>query len=272
MKQTLLVGPFGGSAMYLRDKFDILRAAYFSPEQVGTIANDQLATRLITRLCTPRRTFIDVGAHIGSVISAVRRHDPSIRIVAIEAMPDKAQRLRRRFPSVDTHACAVGESTGEVSFFVNSKHSGYSSLGKPANVADKSISEIRVRIEKLDDLVAPKDVDAIKIDVEGAELGVLRGGINVLRKCRPIVMFESAPQTADGLGYTKEAMHGFLTENDFSVIVPNRVAHDGDGLSSIGFIESHWYPRRATNYFAVPFERRVEFRDRSRSILGIGSG
>ena len=272
MKQALLGSPFGRTAIFLRDKFDILREALSSLEQLGTIANDQLATHLITKLCPPRRTFIDIGAHIGSVISEVRRRDPSIRIVAIEAMPDKAERLRRRFPSVETHACAVGESTGEVSFFVNSKHSGYSSLGRPANAGDKSISEIRVRIEKLDDLVSPEDVDAIKIDVEGAELGVLRGGINLLRKCRPIIMFESAPEMADGLGYTKEAMHGFLTENDFSVIVPNRVAHDGDGLTSIGFIESHWYPRRTTNYFAVPFERRVEFRDRARSILGIGSG
>lgn len=129
-----------------------------------------------------------------------------------------------------------------------------------------------MRIEKLDDLVPPKDVDAIKIDVEGAELGVLRGGISVLRNCRPIIMFESAPEAANGLGYTKEAIHDFLTENAFSVVVPNRVAHEGDGLTSIGFIESHWYPRRTTNYFAVPFERRIEFRDRARRILGVGSG
>ena len=272
MKQSLLGGPFGRSAMLLRDKLDILREACFSPERVGTVANDQLATRLITNLCAPRRTFIDIGAHIGSVISAVMHNDPSVRIVAIEAMPDKAERLRRKFHSVEMHACAVGESTGEVSFFVNSKHSGYSSLGKPANADDKSISEIRVRIEKLDDLVPPKDVDAIKIDVEGAELGVLRGGISVLRNCRPIIMFESAPEAANGLGYTKEAIHDFLTENAFSVVVPNRVAHEGDGLTSIGFIESHWYPRRTTNYFAVPFERRIEFRDRARRILGVGSG
>jgi precorrin-6B methylase 2 len=98
MKQALLGSPFGRTAIFLRDKFDILREALSSLEQLGTIANDQLATHLITKLCPPRRTFIDIGAHIGSVISEVRRRDPSIRIVAIEAMPDKAERLRRRFP------------------------------------------------------------------------------------------------------------------------------------------------------------------------------
>jgi hypothetical protein len=36
-----------------------------------------------------------------------------------------------------------------------------------------------------------------------------------------------------------------------------------------GFIDSHIYPRRCTNYFAIPSERRIEIRDRARDILGI---
>jgi hypothetical protein len=134
-------------------------------------------------------------------------------------------------------------------------------------MGDKSILEIKVRLEKLDNLVPHMDVDAIKIDVEGAELGVIRGAVNILRRCRPIIMFESGPQADDGLGYTKEAILDFLNSHDFSVVVPNRVAHDDDGLTSAGFIESHLYPRRTTNYFAIPTERRTEFRDRARSIL-----
>ena len=111
------------------------------------------------------------------------------------------------------------------------------------------------------------DVDAIKIDVEGAELGVLRGAVKILRKCRPIIMFESAPQTDDGLGYTKEAIFEFLSSVDYCLVVPNRVAHNDDGLTLTGFNESHLYPRRTTNYFAIPSERRLVFRDRARSIL-----
>jgi FkbM family methyltransferase len=38
-----------------------------------------------------------------------------------------------------------------------------------------------VPIEKLDNLIKSTDVDAIKIDVEGAELGVLRGAVDILR-------------------------------------------------------------------------------------------
>jgi FkbM family methyltransferase len=269
MKQNLLGGPLGRGAMFLRDKFGILKQAWVSPEQVGTLANDQLATYLITKICKPHCTFIDVGAHIGSVISEVKHNDASVKIVAIEAIPEKADNLRRKFPFVELHGCAVGEATGETSFFVNTKRSGYSSLGRAGSIDDKSTYEIKIRIETLDNLVSSMDVDAIKIDVEGAELGVLRGGVDTLRKCRPIIMFESGPQVDDGLGYTKEAIYDFLASNDFSVLVPNRVAHNGDALTLTGFIESHWFPRRTTNYFAIPTERRIECRDRARGILRI---
>jgi FkbM family methyltransferase len=215
---------------------------------------------------------VDVGAHIGSIVSAVMHNHAAARIVAIEAMPHKVERLRRKFPSVEFHGCAVGESSGEAAFFVNTRYSGYSSLGRPENHADKSIIEIRVPVRRLDELVTSADVDAVKIDVEGAELGVLRGAVGLLKKCRPIVMFESGPQEDDGLGYTKEALYEFLGANGYSVLVPNRVAHDDDGLTSSGFVESHRYPRRTTNYFAIPGERRVEFRDRARNILKIGVG
>jgi FkbM family methyltransferase len=270
VKQFLLSMPFGRSAIFLRDKVVILKDACFSLEEVGTTANDLLATILITKICGSHKTFIDVGAHIGSIIAKVRHNDSSTKIIAIEAIPQKVKNLQRRFPFVEVHCCAVGETTREVAFFVDTERSGYSTLARPINTSGKPKIEIRVPMQKLDDLVNAIDVDAIKIDVEGAELGVLRGAVNILRKCRPIIMFESAPQTDNGLGYTKEAIFEFLTSADYCLVVPNRVAQNDAGLTLTGFSESHLYPRRTTNYFAIPSERRSDFRDRARSILRLG--
>jgi FkbM family methyltransferase len=116
--------------------------AHLSVEAVGTLANDQLATTLITRICGSHRTFIDVGAHIGSIIAQVRHYDRSIKIVAIEAIPAKAQDLRRRFPFVELHGCAVGETTGEIAFFIDIRQSGYSSLATPIETEKKYKREI----------------------------------------------------------------------------------------------------------------------------------
>jgi len=271
MKQYILRSWFGGAALYLRDKIEIVRAALHSPEDAGMISNDQMAVRLITRICAPNKTFIDVGAHIGSILSEVKRHDPSIKLIAIEAIPQKVEKLRRSFPSVEVHECAAGDASGEISFFIDLKQSGYSSLGKAAHVKADRLRAITVQVKRLDEIVLTNDADAIKIDVEGAELGVLRGAINLLKKCRPVVMFESAPQADDGLGYSKEAMYDFLTSNGFSILAPNRVAHDDPGLSMEGFLESHWYPRRTTNYLAIPTERRIEIRDKARQVVYRGS-
>jgi FkbM family methyltransferase len=266
MKQQLLGSLLGRLALAWRDKLKIVQAALFNPERVGTIANDQLASNLVTKICQADKTFIDIGAHIGSVIAGVMDNDPSIKIIAVEAMPDKIINLRRKFPSVEFHDCAVGEATGEVSFFVNKRLTGYSSLIKPANTSSDMVSEIKVPIKKLDDLVSSKAVDVIKIDVEGAELGVLRGGVNLLKKSRPTIMFESGPQPNNDLGYTKEALFQFLTANSYVVLIPNRVAHDSPGLSEEEFVESHIYPRRTTNYFAIPEERRLEIKNRVRAV------
>ncbi len=269
IRQKILGTALGRLVMKIRDRIGIAKTALFSEESAGTITNDWMATFLVTKLCQPNRSFIDVGAHIGSIVSEVSHHDSTIKIIAVEATPDKALNLRRKFPAIEIHECAVGENNdAEVSFYVNTKQSGYSSLGKPSENHGQDTVEIKVTIKKLDDLVTADDVDVIKIDVEGAELGVLRGSAQIISNCRPVIMFESAPQN-NGLDYTKDDMWEFFSNNKYELFVPNRVAHNGPGLTMEGFSESHFYPRRTTNYFAVPIERRVKTRDLARKILNI---
>lgn len=267
-KQFILGTPIGRIFMSVRSAINLWQAAYRSPEQLGMLANDELATQIVTNICQHNKTFIDVGAHIGSIISSVNYNDSSINIVAIEAIPEKAEKLRKKFPFVEIHACAVGDQEGEISFFINTKQSGYSSLFKPihSTISSKKIS---VPINKLDDLVLSNNVDVIKIDVEGAELLVLRGSKNLIKTNRPIIMFESGPSNTNDLGLTKEALWQFFSELNYRVYIPNRVAHNDSGLSQEGFIESHIYPRRTTNYFAISSERRLEVRDRVRKLLGV---
>jgi FkbM family methyltransferase len=269
MKQMFVGTAVGRFAMSVRDSLHLLRAMHFQPEIAGTLANDWLASFLVTRLCQPNKTFVDVGAHIGSIISDVVRHCPAVKIVAVEAIPQKGEALRRKFPAVEFHGCALGESEGETSFFVNTKRSGYSSLGRPTDGGTSDIVELKVPLKRLDGLIAADGIDVIKIDVEGAELGVLRGSGQIVAKSRPTIMFESGPPAEDGLGYTKEALWGWFAERNYAVLIPNRVAHVDPGLSQAGFVESHLYPRRTTNYFAVANERRDEIRERARAVLDI---
>ena len=268
IKQRLIGSWLGDTLSRFRDIYNLIYCVFKEPEFVGALANDQIALQLTTKICQPGHTFIDVGAHIGSVTSDVLKFIPNVRVEAIEAMPDKISNLVKNFPSVNFHACAVGERECEATFFINTVASGYSSLNKIYG-ANGAIKEIKVPVKLLDSLVQCSKVDVIKIDVEGAELGVLRGSINILNNCRPLVMFESCSTETNALGYSPQGMWEFLNSTSYMIVIPTRLAHIDNGLTKEGFVESNLHPRRTTNYFAVPFERRAEFRNSARRILGL---
>lgn len=257
--KKLLVGTVAGHV--LEDCRSLVERLAASPSAVGTIANDAMASRLIAGLARGQRNFVDVGAHIGSVVARVRREAPETAITAVEAIPEKAESLRTKFPDIKVHAYAVGDDVGEVTFFVNRKASGYSSLARTDGSA-----AIRVPLQRLDNLIDL--VDVIKLDIEGAELGALRGAERLVMTGRPIAMFESAPGAGASLGFSLEDMFAWWSSKGYGLYVPNRVAHDGPPLTMDSFIESHAYPRRTTNYFAIPDEKRIDVRDRARAIVG----
>ena len=248
-----------------RGRLSLFKAAYAMPERVGTRANDFLASRIITNICQSGKTFVDVGSHIGSVISEVNRNDNRVNIIGIEAIPEKVVELRKNFSFAEIHDCAVGGENKIVSFFVNDSKSGFSSLNEPTNDNGYNVREIKVSMRKLDELVTTDQVDAIKIDVEGAELGVIKGGQETIAKCKPIVLFESS---ANENGNLQELWQLFELM-DYKIHLPNRLAHNDIGLPLECFLDSHVYPRHTNNYFAVPISRRDEIRDRTRQILGL---
>lgn len=260
-----LTGTRAGSLMMaLRDRAELVGSAASGSVTrsvaVGDIRNNALASVLLTRLRRPGKTFVDVGAHIGSVVSEVARHT-SGPIIAFEAIPAKAGYLAKRYPSVVVHNCALLDRAGEVSFFIDNAQSGYSSLAG----GQDNVTEIVVPGARMDDIVTTDDVDVIKIDVEGAELGVLQGAEAVIARCRPVVMFESGPQNV--MGYTKEAIWQWFTDRDYLIYLPDRITRAARAATLEVFLDSHEYPRRTTNYFAIPAERMDEISARARTIL-----
>ena len=253
MKRFLVATPAGNIACAARDVWHYLSTA---KEEAGTLANNQLAAHYVVRICRPGMTFVDVGAHIGSVNSEVSRHCPSVSLVAIEPIPDKALHLRRKFPRAEVHNCALSDRDGEVTFYVDSASSAYSSLARHSLAS----TAITVEVKRLDQIVTT-GVDVIKIDVEGAELGVLQGAEELTKTSRPTIMVESGP--TDVLGYTKKALFEWFVTRSYSIFVPNRLPHDGLPLTLDGFIEAHCYPFRTLNYFGVANERVSELQSRA---------
>ena len=60
-----------------------------------------------------------------------------------------------------------------------------------------------------------KDVDAIKIDVEGSELLVIEGAIDTIDRCRPSVQVEIVPKQCNAFGYDPQALYDFFARRDY---------------------------------------------------------
>lgn len=260
LKRMLAGTGLGNAAVRMRDRFGLVRSAIGGSAELGDQRNNAIATHLVIGLRRPGRTFIDVGAHIGSVLGEVLRTSPG-KVIAFEAIPAKAAHLAKKFPAVVVHNCALLDHEGEERFFVDNARSGYSSLAR----REGDVTEISVPLARMDSLVAEVDVDVIKIDVEGAELGVLRGAEDVIARCRPVVLFESGP--GDVMGYTKDALWRWFDERDYQIYFPDRVSRAARAATLEVFIDSHEYPRRSMNYFAIPAERLSEVSARARELL-----
>ena len=92
---------------------------------------------------------------------------------------------------------AVSDVAGQASFVHYRDRPAWSGFVTRPDDVNSRADEIVVDVVRLDDAL-PGDFRPalIKIDVEGAELLVLRGGIETLRRHRPIVVFEHARAAA----------------------------------------------------------------------------
>jgi FkbM family methyltransferase len=140
--------------------------------------------RVLSKLLVPGTTFVDVGAHIGLLtLAGARAVGASGKVLAIEPVPLCFELLQRSLTinglaeRVEGKCQAVGAHHAHCKFFVRDVL-GHSSLTRGEFAAG---DEIEVNVTSLDELVRPgQRVDLIKIDVEGAELGVLEGMTRII--------------------------------------------------------------------------------------------
>ena len=172
-----------------------LRVAFKDESCRQAVRYDTETFEVIRRVVGPTSNCIDVGAAVGGILQNIVAAAPHGRHLAVEPLPENTASLRARFPDVEIVEAALDDTQGESSFERVDASTGYSGLIRRVDLAhDIKSTTITVRRAKLDDLV-PEDrpIRFIKIDVEGAELRVLRGSRRILESDRPYVVFECGP-------------------------------------------------------------------------------
>ena len=176
---------------------------------------DEQTFAVMRRYLDPDSSCIDVGAHSGEILREIVRLAPRGRHFAFEPIPALAEGLRGRFPAVEIHACALSDSEGETTFNYVSNAPAYSGLRRRAyDRPDADIQEIQVPVRRLDDVVPrTAQVRFVKIDVEGAEYWVMKGGSELIRRCHPIVVFEAGVKSTSFYDVTPAMIFDLLVSH-----------------------------------------------------------
>jgi FkbM family methyltransferase len=135
------------------------------------------------------------------MLQEIRRFAPHGRHFAIEPLPEFAERLRSRYADVTVLSCALSDHTGETTFQYVRSNPAYSGIRRREYPGTEDVSEITVPLRRLDDIVpAEVPIALIKLDVEGGEEAVVRGGLEMIRRNRPLMLFEHERGAADRYG------------------------------------------------------------------------
>jgi FkbM family methyltransferase len=166
-------------------------------------------------------TFIDVGAHIGYFsLKAAKIVGATGRVIAIEANPDTVRKLCDNVKASGATTIAVqpvacADSDGVLELFASRRcNTGKASLSRDNAVQPGSASSVyHVRARPLDTIVqeiSASGVDVIKIDVEGAELLVLRGAQQTLARYSPVLILELIDKLLQSMGTSAADVMEFL--------------------------------------------------------------
>ncbi|MDP1623081.1 MAG: FkbM family methyltransferase [Bacteroidales bacterium] len=179
---------------------------------------DAYSKRIIRRSLKPYSNCIDIGCHKGEILDLMIKWAPHGRKIGFEPIPELYHLLASKYstdPNVTIRPIALYDQTGTTTFQHVLSAPAYSGIkirkydGKHVN-----IEQITVDTALLDDVI-PDDlpVDFIKVDVEGAEFRVLKGAINTLRRCKPVIIFEFGLGAADFYNSKPNELHQFITRD-----------------------------------------------------------
>lgn len=168
--------------MYLPDPDDhipnriVRRASLYADKELQRIAS----------LVGTGRSILDIGANIGNHAVYFGTLMQARRIVCYEPQPDIVPILERNIALNDIPATVRPVALGEVTGTMAMSDTREGNTGATGFAPDETGT---VQAVRLDD-EGHDAVDFIKIDVEGAEPAVIAGGMELIRRDRPMIMAE----------------------------------------------------------------------------------
>ena len=192
---------------------------------------------------------IDIGCHEGEILDYFLRYAPSGQHYAFEPLPHLYTNLKSKYTKrAHIYPHALSDTEGTTTFQYVKSNPAYSGIKKRKyDRPSEEVVEITVDQTKLDEMI-PDDIriDLIKIDVEGGEYLVLSGSSRILKKDKPLLIFEHGKGGADHYGVTPDMVFDLLEKYSYSIYNLNSFLNDKKVIDRAEFIrqydqEEHYY-------------------------------
>lgn len=187
---------------------------------------------------TPTMTVLDVGANIGYFALRVAQLVDKGRVVGFEPDPDNFRSAQRNLSlnslqNLEVLNIGLSDRDGDGALFrLDENNTGTNSLvasGHPSSLGKPSANIVLRTLDRIVREKAFTNVDAIKIDVEGHELNVLRGAQDTLKRFRPLMLVEVSPTTLNQQGQTPDGLIQVIRDFGYRIIDVD-TGHSVEGL------------------------------------------
>ncbi|MFL6537609.1 MAG: FkbM family methyltransferase [Chthoniobacterales bacterium] len=211
--------------------------------------------RILQQLYREGSYMFDVGANLGLMAIPILHMSQTSRVVSFEPSPNSVPFLQKTI-SQSAYAerwrliaKAVAAEHGYAEFSLSDPRSGlYDSL-KPTHRAGE-LRRVQVELTTLDaewKAIGQPDVSIIKIDVEGAEVDVLRGALACLQQTRPTVLLEWNRTNLLAHGSAPEELLTFAKQHGYEIFgVPTGVRVTTDSELNVQMLLTESFLLRPT--------------------------
>jgi FkbM family methyltransferase len=185
----------------------------FQRKRSKSVVYDHLTKLVIKKALQHNSICVDVGCHKGYILRMMMHYAPKGKCYAFEPLPDLYRELVRLFrkKNVKLYNTALSNKKGISPFNYVVSNPAYSGFIRRHYRHNEEEIMINVETDLLDNIMDPKQrISFIKIDVEGAELQVLEGAQNIIRRHKPIIVFEHGLGAADRYGTRPEDVYDLL--------------------------------------------------------------
>jgi FkbM family methyltransferase len=212
-----VVFTFRGGIKMVCDQYDMrqvaIEALNFSGDTWKFSAYEKVEFDILAGLLTDGMTMLDIGANIGWFSLQLANRFPKANILAFEPIPQTFEYLTRNvalngFNNIKTYNSGFLEQAEIIPFYVFAEQGTNASsidfFGQPETKV------IDCQVFRLDEFAKSMTVDLIKCDVEGAELNVLKGAAETLRRDKPVIYAEICVYWAKRFGWEPNDLVEYL--------------------------------------------------------------